>query len=261
MREPAARVTRLLTGLLLVACAGGVSAAAVADDPLGSSQWRYMARQYFPDAPIVFDARVRVVAPDYAEDALATPVQVSAPALEGVTQVLVFADYSPINPVLDYYPVRAAPAIGFSFKVQQATPIRAAMRTEDGTWHIGGTWVDAQGGGCTAPSVGTGSPLWESRLGEVDGRLWSRGDAGQRLKFRVVHPMDTGLAAGIPAFFIREITIRDAAGDPLARLAPDEPVAENPVFTLDLEHAGPVTLEGRDNNGNVFRARIPAPSS
>tara|TARA_B100002049_G_scaffold235590_1_gene220319 strand:- start:789 stop:1577 length:789 start_codon:yes stop_codon:yes gene_type:complete len=251
--------------LALSLCATvALAATDVPDDPLDSSQWRYMKRQYFPDAKVVFDDRVKVVAPDYAEDSLATPVQVSADGLDGVERVLVIADLSPINPVLDYFPVAAKPSIGFSFKIQQATPIRAAMQTADGTWHVGGAWVDAQGGGCTAPSVGNSSAIWQSRLGEVSGRLWAAADAGepgQRLKLRVVHPMDTGLAAGIPAFYIRDITISDFEGRTLARLAPDEPVSENPVFALDLDHDGPVTVEGRDNNGNTFSAVIPAPAS
>lgn len=238
-----------------------LAATDVPKDPLDSSQWRYMQRQYFPDAKVVFDDRVKVAAPAYAEDSLATPVQVSAEGLDDVERVLVIADLSPINPVLDYFPLAAAPSIGFSFKIQQATPIRAAMQTADGTWHVGGAWVDAQGGGCTAPSVGNSSPIWQSRLGEVSARLWTSPDAGQRLKMRVVHPMDTGLAAGIPAFFIRDITVSDLEGRTLARLEPGEPVSENPVFSLDLDHDGPVVIEGRDNNGNTFSAVIPAPAS
>ncbi len=37
-----------------------------------------------------------------------------------------------------------------------------------------------------------------------------------------------------------------------------EPVAENPVFTLNLGAGGSEGVEasGRDNNGNTFRARI-----
>ena len=259
------RVARLvflpLLALLIVLMPLGATAAEVPDDPLDSSQWRYMARKYFRDASIVFDERVKVIAPDYAEDSLNTPVQVSAPDLEGVEQVLVFADMSPITKVLDYYPVKADPAIGFSFKVQQATPIRAAMRTADGTWHIGGTWVDAQGGGCTAPSVASADPIWETRLGETEARLWSRDSGGDRLKFRVVHPMDTGLAAGIPEFFITEVTITDDSGETLARLEPYEPVSENPVITLDLDARGPLTLAGRDNNGNRFEATVAEPAS
>lgn len=257
MKHPAAAV--LILGLL----APLMGAAAVPDDPLDSPQWQYMAAKFFKGDTVVFDDRVRVVAPDYAEDSLATPVQISAPDLDSVKQVLVFADLNPITRILDYYPVDAQPSIGFAFKIQQATPLRAAMRTADGTWHVGGTWIDAQGGGCTAPSVASGSPIWETKLGETVARLWSpdpeNKHAGARLKFRVIHPMDTGLAAGIPAFYISEVTIADASGDTLARITPYEPVSENPVFTLDFGAAGPVTLSGHDNNGNRFNAQIGGP--
>lgn len=252
------------TGLLLIALLAPVvaSAASVPDDPLESSQWRYMAAKFFRNAPVVFDDRVKVEAPAYAEDSLNTPVQISAPELAHVEHVLVFADMSPIVHILDYYPVKAEPSIGFAFKIQQATPVRAAMKTADGTWHVGGTWIDAQGGGCTAPSVASANPIWETRLGETEARLWSAGDgADERLKFRVIHPMDTGLAAGIPAFYISELTIADANGDTLARITPYEPVSENPVFTLDLHVDTAVTLRGRDNNGNRFSAAVQGPSS
>ena len=74
---------------------------------------------------------------------------------------------------------------------------------------------------------------------------------------RVVHPMDTGLVAGIPAFHLEEIRFAEADGRPLMRVRLFEPVAENPVFTLQRESAGgPVEAVGRDNNGNAFRARI-----
>ncbi|MES1925959.1 quinoprotein dehydrogenase-associated SoxYZ-like carrier [Salinisphaera sp. T31B1] len=248
--------------IVLTLCAPTIAVAAdVPADPLDSSQWVYMARKFFKDQPVVFDERVRVAAPAYAEDSLHTPVQISAPGLEGVEHVLVFADMSPITRVLDYYPLQADPSIGFSFKIQQATPIRAAMRTRDGIWHVGGVWIDAQGGGCTAPSVASANPIWETRLGETTARLWPVRDGSRRLKFRIVHPMDTGLAAGIPEFFISQIELLGADGQPLARLKPYEPVSENPVFTLDLDAAGPVTLVGRDNNGNRFQARVAEPSS
>jgi len=41
------------------------------------------------------------------------------------------------------------------------------------------------------------------------------------------------------------------------RIQTFEPVAENPVFTLQRgELAGPVAASGHDNNGNLFQARI-----
>ncbi len=256
------RIALLSIALLAAPVAASAATADVPEDPLQSSQWRYMAAKFFKNEQIVFDDRVKVEAPAYAEDSLNTPVQISAPELDDVEQVLVFADMSPIVRVLDYYPVRADPSIGFAFKIQQATPIRAAMKTADGTWHIGGVWIDAQGGGCTAPSVASANPIWETRLGETDARLWSKSDGSdERLKFRVIHPMDTGLAAGIPAFYISELTIADTDGDVLARITPYEPVSENPVFTVDLDVDKPVMLSGRDNNGNRFSAPVQGPTS
>lgn len=242
-----------------------MATAAVPDDPLESPNWIYMAAKFFKGDTVVFDDRVRVQAPEYAENSLETPVQISAPDLPNVKQVLVFADLNPITKILEYYPVRAQPSIGFAFKIQQATPLRAAMRTADGVWHVGGVWIDAQGGGCTAPSVASGSPIWQTQLGETEARLWSpdadNKHARERLKFRIIHPMDTGLAAGIPAFYISEVTVTDANGDVLARVKPNEPVAENPVITLDLGASGPVTLSGRDINGNRFHSQVTGPAS
>ena len=43
-------------------------------------------------------------------------------------------------------------------------PVRAAARTADGVWRIGGAWITATGGGCTLPSIGSGSPEWQERL-------------------------------------------------------------------------------------------------
>ena len=54
---------------------------------------------------------------------------------------------------------------------------------------------------------------------------------------RIIHPMDTGLAAGIPAFHIDDIVItrrRRPHAEPHPAL---EPVSENPSFTLDLRAA------------------------
>jgi sulfur-oxidizing protein SoxY len=63
--------------------------------------------------------------------------------------------------------------------------------------------------------------------------------------------------SGIPAFHLEEIKLADAAGQPLMRIQTYEPVAENPVFTLQRGAlAGPVEARGRDNNGNLFQASI-----
>ena len=226
-------------------------------DPLDSARWGDMHKSVLAEAPFEFDDRVRVVAPATAENPMQVPVTVDATALPGVEEVLVFADFNPIVRVLRFFPQEAPAQLGFRVKLQQSTPVRAAARTADGRWHVGGTWVNTVGGGCTAPSAAAASTEWQRRLNEVSGRQWTEGPNAGRLRLRIVHPMDTGLVAGTPAFHLEEINFTDAAGKRLMRVETFEPVSENPVFTLQRGAlAGPVDARGRDNNGNAFTARI-----
>ncbi len=226
-------------------------------DPLDSSMWSDIRKTVFDSAAVQFDSRVKVIAPASAENPMQVPVTVDASALPGVVEVLVVADFNPIALALRFYPEAAPAFLGFRLKLQQSSPVRAAARTGDGVWHVGGTWVNTVGGGCTAPSAAGASREWQRRLNEVSGRQWSEGPNAGRLRMRIVHPMDTGLIAGTPAFFLQEIDFSDAAGRRLMRVQPHEPVSENPVFTLNRGPGdGPVEASGRDNNGNVFQARI-----
>ena len=134
--------------------------------------------------------------------------------------------------------------------------MRAAARTPDGVWHVGGGWLSAAGGGCTAPSYGTGEGLWRDQLNTVSGALWPRDGGDTRLKLRVMHPMDTGLAAGIPVFHIEFLQVVDAKGRELALVKTYEPVSENPVLSLDLKSKGPVRVVGRDIQGNRIDAKV-----
>ena len=73
--------------------------------------------------------------------------------------------------------------------------------------------------------------------------------------------MDTGLAAGIPAFFIESLEVRDSQGEPIATIRPFEPISENPFFSVDILGRGPVSLSGRDNNGNRFGTALVSPAA
>lgn len=251
---------RLPALLLLFIAQAALHAADLPADPLGSARWGDMQRLFFRDAPVVFDARVRVSGPKFAEDAMNVPIAVDAEGLEGVEEVLVFADFNPIVKVLEFHPRRAKPYLAFRIKLQQSSPVRAAARTRDGVWHLGGVWVESAGGGCTAPSTGRAAPDWVKALNQVSGRVWDRGAEGTRIRFRVMHPMDTGLAPGIPAFYIESMTLRDETGTEFLHIQTYEPVSENPVFSFQLDPAqrprGTLVLGGSDNNGNRIAATV-----
>ena len=224
-------------------------------DPFKSGMWSYHQMELLGDpADIRFDDRVVVQAPDFAEDPFHVPVLVDASQIPDVKRIMLSVDYGPVPRILNYYPEGAEAKIAFRFKIDQSTPVRAAVETHSGSWHIGGVEIDAAGGGCTAPAAAYADSSWEDHLGEVVGRIWP--DRG-RLRMVVSHPMDTGLADGIPIFIIEELAMSSPDGDALGRIEMFEPVNEDPAVTLyfDDETLGDhVLVAGRDNNGNEIEA-------
>ena len=231
-----------------------------ARDPLGSAQWEDIRREFLGKAPVVFDERVQVTGPAFAEDPMAVPVSVSALGLGEVTHIAVIVDRNPIRKVLDFYPRQALPALSFRFKLEQASPVRAAVRTADGVWHVGGTFVESSGGGCTLPGVTRSDGSWARTLGQVSGAMFESPLDAQatRLRVRVMHPMDTGLVAGVPAFYINRLAVLDAAGHELLTFNGHEPLSENPVLSFELpgRQQESLRVRGSDNNGNRIDAAI-----
>ncbi|MCE8519269.1 quinoprotein dehydrogenase-associated SoxYZ-like carrier [Ruegeria pomeroyi] len=227
------------------------------DDPFASGMWEDHQIAILGDpADIRFDDRVRVFAPAAAEDAFHVPLLIDATAIPDVEEIVVTADYGPIPKILSYFPGEAQAKLALRFKIDQATAVRASVRTKSGSWHVGGTLIDAAGGGCTAPAQAYASDDWEEKLGEIHGRLWA---ATGRARLIVDHPMDTGLADGIPVFIIRDLSFTNDAGQELARLALSEPVNEDPAFTLYFDPARMPPLlhvSGRDNNGNQIAGTL-----
>lgn len=239
--------------------------AAPVDDPLKSTMWNDRSERLFADAPVEFDARVKVIAPSIVENEAQVPLTADARQLDGVQKLIVFADLNPIQHVLTLFPAKAAPYVSFRMKVERGTPVRAAALTSDGVWHVGGIYLDAAGGGCSAPAMARKDAAWSGTLGQTHGRLWREAGGLARARFRVRHPMDTGLARdNTPAYFIERIELKGAGGERLAALETFEPLSEDPTLTL-LVRLGPDSLaleiEGRDNNGRIYRASLAAPPS
>lgn len=256
----------LLAGLWGTAAMGQSNSQGGAEaDPLGSAQWPSLRDQYLGSAPMRFSNAVKVLVPPFADDAMNVPLQVDARALAqvggGVQRIQVLVDRNPIREVLSFRPLQAWPMLSFRIRMEQASPVRAAVQTADGQWHVGGGWVQAAGGGCTVPGASRTDGSWRSTLNKVQARIFPNVmEGGRRLRVRVMHPMDTGLVAGIPAFFIEHMEMVDASGASWWQLELHEPVSENPLLTLELPAQGPsqFRLQGQDNNGNRIVAEVNA---
>jgi sulfur-oxidizing protein SoxY len=256
-------MTRALAAAAILLTSALTASATPPADPLASPMWNDLAKRYFGDATVVFDERVRIVVPSIIENQAQVPVAADARALEGVERLIVFADLNPIQHVLSLAPLKAAPYVSFRMKVEQGTPVRAAALTSDGVWHVGGLFLEAAGGGCSAPAMARKDADWSETVGQSQGRLWREADGLTRARLRVRHPMDTGLAKdNTPAYFIERLDVRGSAGEALARIEMFEPVSEDPTLTV-LVRLPPadssLEVEGRDNNGRIYRSSLPAP--
>lgn len=246
---------RVLLLLLTFAQVGNLLAGE--PDPLQSVMWEHHHRNLLNGEPYVFDERVQVQVPPFAEDARQVPVHIDARALgDEVVRIEAWADLNPIPRIFTFTPgERVESLVAIRIRVEQATPIRAAVLTRDGVWHVGGAKVDAAGGGCTAPSVVRAQLGWEDRLGQVHGARFARGEFS-RLRMQVSHPMDNGLVGGIPEFFVNQAELRTVDGEVLATLELFPAVGENPSLSLEVQGQEETRLWLRDNNGNEFEAAL-----
>jgi sulfur-oxidizing protein SoxY len=228
-------------------------------------QYPSLREQTIGKAAARFSDLVIVKGPAFADDAMNVPLLVDARSVGntggGVARIQVVVDRNPVREVLTFEPIKALPMLAFRIRLEQASPVRAFVQTRDSQWHVGSTWVQAAGGGCTVPGLTRADGSWSKTLGQVQARFFNNVlEGSRRLRVRVMHPMDTGLVAGIPAFYIEDLQLVDSTGQAWWRLALHEPVSENPLITFELPpQAVPgLRLIGRDNNGNRIDAEVGA---
>jgi len=249
---------RIILLLICMFSCSSVLAEDIVKDPLGSVQWNDMYNAFLSDHPAKFDDKIRVYAPDFAEDPMNVPISIDATQLTGVKAMVIFADFNPIPLIAKYYPKKAKATLSLRFKIQQASPVRVAVLADDDIWHIGGVWVNSSGGGCTVASTGRLAGDWADYLGDTYGKRWSNAKSN-RVRFLIHHPMDTGLVSGIPNFYIEELDFVNADGEELAHIKLYEPINENPVLSFDFignNLASTILMRGEDNNGNEFEAEF-----
>ncbi len=271
-RPPAARpgLSRrscLLGGLGAALCNLPPTAVAQIDhsggDPLGSMQWPQLRRKFIGSERMQFSDAVLVKGPPMADDAMNVPLMVDARSLlaagHEIERIVIIADRNPVQHVATFMPRKAQPLLALRFRLEQASPVRALVRTSSGHWHVGQTWINAAGGGCTVPGISRSDGSWSRTLNQVQARLFPNllDGRGARLRLQVMHPMDTGLVAGIPAFHLEELELRDSAQQPWLRIELHEPVSENPLLTFEFkQRPPPLILSGRDNNGNRIEQEL-----
>lgn len=251
----------LITATLLSIMAGSALARDLPADPMRSVMWEEMADRHFSGGPIIFDDRVRLLAPDHAENQMTVPLTVDARGIDDVEEIVIVADLNPIQKAVAYTVLDAEPFLSVQIKLEQSSPIRVGVRTRDGTWHMNGRIVDAAGGGCTAPAAAHSTANWVKTLGQTKALARREGPEAVRVRFTIKHPMDTGLADGIPVFHLNQIDVA-SGGKILSRFELFEPISENPSIAIMprvSERDDTISFSARDTEGNQFRYKVNVP--
>lgn len=250
------RLQALATAILLM-FVPAVAQAALPRDPLQSPMWSRLAPTFFGSDKVTFDERVKVIFPGIAEDQHQFPVTIDARGIRGVKRILLFADLNPIPLAIDYAPENAQPYLSTRIKLDQRTPVRGAVQLDDGSWLVSGGWIDAAGGGCSAPPTSRVKGDWAQHLGEVRGLALATAN-GARIRLAFRHPMDTGFVANIPTYNLEEVVLTGPDGKRYGSMSIEASVSEDPEITI-IASAGigeTVTLVGRDTNGIEYAGQM-----
>jgi len=76
--------------------------------------------------------------------------------------------------------------------------------------------------------------------------------------------MDTGLADGIPVFYMNQLEVTSPEGVELASLELFEPVSENPTVTIKplvQDDVSELLVYARDTEANEFNFTLPVPAA
>ena len=242
--------------------------AAQAIDPLGSANWIDLQEEYLGDGSVVaFDPRITLLLPPEIENSHKVPLTVVIPrTLGSVQQVIVLAENNPIQQVLRLHLHRPVHSLSLTMRLETSTPVRAAVLLTDGTWLVGSQLANVLSpGGCSAPGGAGGEEV--AAVGEIAFKKFENGGIykNDRLKFRINHPMDTGLVANsdggtIPAYYIDRISIHDQSGL-LLEFDTQAAMSADPIVSIDVpELQQNIRVTASDSMGLEFDSEGPSTS-
>ena len=238
--------------------------AAPAIDPIGSKNWPGLSEVYLSDDPVVFDPSISLLLPPEIENSHDVPLTVVIPRTLGIIKELVIlAEDNPIQQVARLYLHRPVHSVSFKIRLETSTAVRAAALTNDGVWHVGSKMASVLSpGGCSTPGA-TGGEV-SSKLGEIALKRYESGGIykNDRIKFRIIHPMDTGFVLGedgesVPAYYIDRISIHDESGL-LVEFDTQAAMSTDPIVTIDVpELKQNIRITAQDSKGLHFETVEP----
>ena len=256
LQPPAITSFFALLGLVLFPHLGN---AAQTLDPLASTNWLDLQEEYLGEGPVEFNSSITLLLPPEIENSHEVPLTVVIPRTLGdVQEVVILAENNPIQQVLRLHLHRPVHSLSLTMRLETSTPVRAAVLLADGKWLVGSQLAHVLSpGGCSAPGGNSGGEV--AQVGEIAFKQFENGGIykNDRLKFRITHPMDTGLVTkangeSVPAYYIDRISIHDGSGL-LLEFDTQAAMSADPVVTIDVpELQQNIRVMASDSKGLEF---------
>ena len=237
-------------------------------DPTLSENWSQVREEYSITGKVIFDDNVRVIMQDFVEEPHEVSLIVKIPDyLRSIEEFVLLIENNPIQEAIRIYPHRPIEAVGMNVRLEDDSPVRAALKDSSGIWHVGSKMVFVKSpGGCSLPSCDPETQTCETaELGKILISQFNREAGAWRVKTKINHPMDTGFVVAddgdvVPSYYIDQINFSDENGT-IAVMETYAALSTNPVIMLDLPSRGQnVRINVRDIKGLHFEATEPAPS-
>jgi sulfur-oxidizing protein SoxY len=212
--------------------------------------------QKFRDAPLI-----KIIIQDEVEESHEVSMVVKVPnELKDTKKIFILVDNNPIQLVTKIYPEKPIKTVGFNIRMEQDSYVRAAILNSEGVWNISSKKVFVKSpGGCSLPACDpTKQVCKESELGKIVMNKYKRSSGDWRLKFKINHPMDTGLVTNpesgklVPEYYINWVYFTDSNGA-LAKAQTFGALSANPTLILDFYDSFlKPNVKATDTKGNEF---------
>jgi predicted secreted protein len=205
------------------------------------------------DAP-VNDGRLRIEAPEFAENGSSVPVVVDS-AVAGTTAIALFIDRNPFPYIAHarFFGEEAAPWLSLRTRLAESSSLRAVAYLGDGSQRLAVRPISTAAGGCGGDEAAT--PVYSNPPAPARLRA-QRLAEGYELRALLSHPNENGLrrASGgalIPARHVASVVIR-VSGRSAVELQLGRSIATNPLLVFRLPRALPgdqIEMVWRDTEG------------
>ena len=230
-------------------------------NPDNSSIWYDLQNNLLgKDVNVLFVDDIKLIMQDYIEEAHKVPLIVTLPKrLHNFKNFILIIENNPIQQAMSIKPYRPIEALGMNIRLEDDSPVRAAVLGDNGIWYVGSKMAFvASAGGCSTPACDPSVEVCETgTIGKIAIKQYEREAGAERIKLKITHPMETGFVTDIqgeiiPEYFVKNIHVDDDEG-PIADITTFAALSSDPVILLDLPKRGQsVRIYAKDSLGLEF---------